>query len=69
MTDNNGFSWHISLKKFFVGLGISIIPIILLFTIGFLETEEFPEKYMLYLPVIIGLLHATLNAVKHYKDK
>jgi len=65
----SAYDWYITVKKFFTGLGITIIPVIILYSINFLETEEFPPEYAVYIPLFVAVLHAILNLVKHYNDK
>ena len=62
------YDWKISLKKFFTGLIITIVPVTLLYAIGFLETEEFPPEYAAFIPLIVGILHFIMNATKHWGD-
>ena len=60
-----GYDWKISVKKFFTGLIISVIPFILAYAIEFLETEEFPIEYAGYIVIAIAILHSLTNFVKH----
>jgi len=58
----------ITIKKFLTGLGMTLIPVILLYAIDFLEKEDFPEEYAIYVPIIVAILHAAANYVKHRND-
>ena len=58
----------ITLKKFLTGLLMAIAPVALLYSITFVEGTDFPEEYALYAPIILGILHALLNLVKHWGD-
>jgi len=58
----------ISIKKFFTGLLYAGIPFVLSYSIGFLETEEFPLEYAAYIALAVGILHLLTNVVKHWKD-
>lgn len=58
----------ITVKKFLTGLGMTIIPVILLYTIDFLQTEEFPPEYVWIIPLFVAIIHAILNFVKHWDD-
>jgi len=60
-----GYDPWISVKKFFTGLVISVIPFILAYSIQFLETEEFPIEYAGYIVIAIAILHSLSNFVKH----
>jgi len=64
----SSFDWTITLKKFFTGLFLVLIPIILGYSIQFLETETFPPEYAAWIAIIVALLHAITNAWKHYGD-
>ena len=66
MTD--GFDIKISIKKFFIGLIYAGVPFILTYAIGFLEVEEFPPEYAVYITAAIGGLHFLTNLVKHWND-
>jgi len=57
-----------TVKKFLTGLLLGIAPTALLYTINFLEQEEFPEEYAVYIPLAVAILHAAMNLVKHYND-
>ena len=59
------FDIKITIKKFFTGLGLSIIPFILAYSIEFLETEEFPPEYSGYIILAIAILHSLTNGIKH----
>ena len=59
------FDINKTIKKFFTGLGISIIPFILAYSIEFLETEEFPPEYAGYIVISIAILHSLTNFIKH----
>ncbi|RLF32148.1 MAG: hypothetical protein DRN07_05660 [Thermoplasmata archaeon] len=58
----------ITLKKFFTGLGMTIVPIIIGYTLNFLETEEFPPEYAGYIVIATAFLHALMNYFKHRND-
>ena len=62
------YDWGITLKKFFTGLGLTLIPVIILYAIEFFETETFPPEFTLYIPLIVAILHALLNYLKHCND-
>lgn len=62
------FDPWISVKKFFTGLGYAAVPFVLSYSIGFLETEEFPPEYAAYITLAIGVLHLLTNAIKHRND-
>jgi len=64
----DNFDWKITLKKFFTGLALVIIPEALLYTVGFLETETFPPEYASIIAVSVAVLHALINMVKHWND-
>ena len=57
-----------TVKKFFTALMITLVPIILLFTISFMQEEEFPPEIAVYIPLIVAVLTAILNLWKHYND-
>ena len=65
----DGFDWKLSFKKFWTGLGYAFVPFILAYAIGFLETEEFPPEYAVYITLSIGILHLISNMVKHWNDE
>lgn len=62
------YDWKITLKKFFTGLLYVLIPTILLYAIEFLETETFPPEYAGVIALVVAILHALCNAVKHWND-
>ena len=61
------FSWEIVCKKFVTGFFMVLIPEALLYSINFMETQEFPPEYLWITPFIVALLHSGLNAWKHRK--
>ena len=63
-----GFDWKKSFKKFWTGLAYAFVPFLLAYSIGFLETEEFPPEYAAYITLAIGILHLITNAWKHWND-
>ena len=65
---SDNFNPKITIKKFFTGLVYTIVPIILGYTCNFLETEEFPPEYAVYIVIAVALLHALSNACKHWND-
>ena len=65
----DGFNPWITLKKFFTGLALPLVVFILAYAIEFLETEEFPPEYAAYIILIIAILHALMNLVKHWNDE
>ena len=58
----------ISIKKFFTGLVYTGIPFLIGYTIDFLETEEFPPEYAIYITLATGILHLLANTIKHWND-
>jgi len=58
----------ITVKKFFIGLVTTIIPVILLYAIEFLRNEEFPPEYIWIVPLLVAILDAIYNYLKHYGD-
>ena len=62
------FDIKITIKKYFTGLLMTIVPAILLYSVTFVEGSDFPEEYILYVPLIVAMLHAVLNAFKHWND-
>lgn len=58
----------ITIKKWFTGLGLALVPVILLYSINFIENEPFPPEYAWVPLVIIPTLHALSNWWKHRKD-
>ena len=63
-----GYDWKITVKKFFTGLFIVLIPESLLYAINFFEIQEFPPEYLWVTPIAVALLHALLNLTKHWND-
>jgi hypothetical protein len=66
--EQSTYDWTITLKKFFTGLGMTLVPVALLYTITFLQEEEFPEEYAIIIPLIVAILHAIINYLKHWND-
>lgn len=64
----DSYDWTISLKKFFTGLFLVLIPVVLGYSTNFLETEAFPPEQAGLVAFIVGLLHAATNAWKHFND-
>ena len=62
------YDWKITIKKFFTGLVITLIPVIILYAITFLEGNDFPEEFAIYVPLVVAILHAISNYLKHYDD-
>jgi hypothetical protein len=62
------FNPWISLKKFFTGLIITIVPVSLMYTSEFLETETFPPEYAGWIAVAVAVTHTLINLVKHWND-
>ena len=58
----------ITIKKFFTGLFMTLIPIVFGYTLDFLQTEEFPPEVAIWIPLIVAVLHALMNAIKHWND-
>jgi len=65
----DGFDPWITLKKFGTGLFYAGVPFVLLYSIQFIETEEFPPEVAIWIPIIAAALHAIVNAWKHWKDQ
>lgn len=62
------YDWTITAKKFVYGLVIAFIPVGLAYSINFLESGELPPEYLVYVPMVVGLLTALQNYFKHRKD-
>lgn len=62
------FDIKITMKKYFTGLVMTLVPVLLIYSVSFVESSDFPEEYILYVPLITAGLHAAVNAVKHWKD-
>ena len=58
----------ISIKKFFTGLAFAGVPFLITYSIGFLESESFPEEYAIYITLAVGFLHLLANTIKHWND-
>jgi len=58
----------ITVKKFFTGLFMTLIPVILAYTAEFLQNEEFPPEYAVFIPLVVAIIHATINYIKHRND-
>ena len=58
----------ITLKKFLTGLFYAGVPFFIGYTINFLETEQFPPEYAVYITLATAILHAIANAIKHMND-
>ena len=65
---SDNFDWKITLKKFFAGLGYTVIVAAIAYSIDYLQTATFPAKYAVYVGLIITILHALANVVKHWHD-
>jgi len=68
ITPGENYDWTITIKKFFTGLLLVIVPEALLYTVSFLETETFPPEYAAVIAVLVAVLHALCNMVKHWND-
>lgn len=68
MPSNNGYDFTITLKKFFTGLLLVLVPEVILYSINFCESQDFPIEYIWAVPLIVAFLHALLNTVKHWND-
>jgi len=66
---NSTYDIKKTIKKFLTGLGMTLIPVTLLYAIDFLENEDIPEKYAIYVPIIVAILHAASNYLKHKNDE
>jgi len=64
----SNYDWKITAKKFFTGLFITVAPVSILYAIDFCESQSFPAEYLWVVPFIVALLHAALNAIKHWND-
>lgn len=64
----DGYDPLVSIKKFITGWAITVVPITITYSIGFLETEQFPEEFALWVPIMVGILHMLSNAWKHWHD-
>ena len=63
-----GFDIKITVKKFIVGLMVVWIPILLAYTIEFLQTEEFTPEFEVWVPFIVASIVAIQNYWKHKDD-
>ncbi|MHA1675770.1 MAG: hypothetical protein ACTSU6_01195 [Candidatus Njordarchaeales archaeon] len=64
----SGFDPKITLKKFLYGLGYTLGITALAYTIDFLEVTEFPPEYSLYTGILLSILLAIQNYIKHRND-
>lgn len=64
-----GFDIWITLKKFVTGFVYMLVPLLLSYSIEFVETETFPVEYAVYVSIIGALLHALSNLWKHWHDE
>ena len=58
----------ITIKKFFIGLFTTLIPVILAYAIEWFQGTECPVELLPYVPLIVGFLFAFQNWWKHRKD-
>ena len=62
------FNINTTIKKFFTGLLMAMAISGVLYTMEFVEGPEFPPEYGFYIPLILAILHAVLNYLKHKDD-
>jgi len=63
-----GFDPKITLKKFLTGLAYTFLVSGIAYTIDFLKVTEFPPEYSIYTGLILSILIALQNYLKHRKD-
>ena len=59
------FDPKITLKKFLYGLGYTVVASAIAYTIDFLNVTEFPAEYSVYTGLVISILLALQNYLKH----
>jgi len=67
MTEN-GYDWKITAKKFLIGLGYTLGISALAYTIDFLQMTEFPPEYAFWTGLLLSILIAVQNYLKHRGD-
>jgi len=68
MAKSKGYDPKITLKKFFYGLGYTLVAAGIAYSIDFLKVTEFPPEYSVYTGVILSILIALQNYIKHKND-
>jgi len=63
---SENFDWKITLKKFFIAYFLSLIGVILPFTINFIQGYEWPSDVAIYIPLVVAILSALENLIKHW---
>jgi len=58
----------VTLKKFFVHWGIGFISLILPYSITTIQEYDWPPETLVYIPIVVGVLSAILNAWNHWND-
>ena len=62
------FDWAITAKKFIYGFLFTMAPILLAYSINFLNMKEFPPEVAIYIPIIVGSLQSIQNYASHKND-
>ncbi len=68
MAKSSGYDPKITLKKFLYGLGYTLIASGIAYAIDFMKLTEFPPEYSAYTGVILSILIAIQNYIKHRND-
>lgn len=63
-----GYNPKITFKKFIIAYIISLIGVILPFTITFIQGYDWPPEVAIWIPLVIAVLCALENAWKHWND-
>ncbi len=69
-TEVSAYDSKITIKKFFKGLGMTLVPVIILYSAEFAEAEtpNLPPEIAVFMPLVVALLYAGLNWWKHRDD-
>jgi uncharacterized membrane protein YfcA len=63
------YDWEKTLKHFLYGLILTVLGVGINYSIDYLEIIEAPPEYVLYVGLLISILQAFSNIVKHWKDE
>ena len=66
---SDGYNWKISFKKFIYGALAASVPVILQYTIDFLNGPECPPDLLPFVPLIVGIVLLLQNYFKHKDDE
>jgi len=63
------YNGWITLKKFGITYCISLVGVLIPFTIASVQNYQWPAEMAIYVPILVAIMVAFQNAYKHFNDE